>query len=420
MKEIRNALLDEKYYEIEHASGLKILVMPKPGYHTVYALFGTDFGSADMHFSLDGQEVILPAGTAHFLEHKLFESEEKDAFELFAATGARANAYTSFEKTCYLFSCSENFYQNLETLLGFVQEPYFTEQTIAKEQGIIGQEIKMYRDNPGWQSVFELFRALYHHYGINTDIAGSVESIAAITPQMLYSAYEAFYRPENMILSICGDVDVQKILAICDRCIKAAPQSAVQRIAPKEPLPPVTGKTLKRMPVSVPLYAFGYKEEVSGRVSIKERIETILLNQILIGPMSPLYQSLLEEGCMNEEFGSEYFTGRNNAFVFFSGTGEKGEYIKEQFEAEVERVRREGIEKELYDCVIKDMYGTIIKDFNAVEDIATDMLESALDGCGYFDEFEAFSSITIDSLQERLATKYALSRAAISLILPLE
>ena len=420
IKEIKNDLLGEKYYEIEHNSGLKILVMPKEQFKTSYALFGTRFGSADIRFSLDGREIRLPDGTAHFLEHKLFESEEKDAFELFAKTGARANAYTSFDRTAYLFSCSENFYENLKTLLNFVQEPYFTEKTIQKEQGIISQEIKMYRDNPDWQSMIELLKALYKNCAVNTDIAGSVESIAKITPDDLYSSYEAFYRPDNMLLCICGNVEVKKIEKICDECIKEASSKKAELINAEEPEQIVRAKTVKRMPVVMPIFSFGYKESFYKARTVRERLETIILNQILIGNMSPLYQSLLEEGRINEDFSSEYFTSRFNAAVVFSGTGENGELIKERFEAEVQRVKKEGIDKELFDCVKRDIYGTIIKSANSSEDMATDLLECYLNGYKYFDEFETIGSITVESLQKRLESEYDVNKSAISLILPSE
>ncbi|MBQ6380597.1 MAG: insulinase family protein [Clostridia bacterium] len=421
IKEISNDLLGETYYEIRHASGLKILVLPKEDYKTTYALFGTKFGSADNCFVLpDGRQFRLPDGTAHFLEHKLFESEEKDAFEKFAQTGARANAYTSFDRTCYLFSCSENVYENLESLLDFVSEPYFTEATVQKEQGIIGQEIKMYCDNPGWQAMMGLFEALYHRCAVNTDIAGSVESIATITPELLYAAYEGFYVPSNMVLCVCGHVEVEKIAAICDAHIRFADRLPATLQLPEEPLQVKEKRVVCTMPVTMPMFAFGYKEQSNGLKSLKERIETIILNQIIIGTMSPLYEALLEEGLIGEDFSSEYFTGRNYAAILFTGASENGELIQQRFEAEVERVRREGIDRALFDCVMKDMYGTMIKSFNAVEDIASEMMESEIGGYGFFEELALYQSLTVEDIEKRLQTKYNTEYAAISLIVPQE
>ena len=419
MRVIKNQLLGEQYYEIHHASGLTILVYPKPGFQSAYALFGTSFGSTDRSFTTrDGKHIALPDGTAHFLEHKLFESEEKDAFEKFAATGARANAYTSFDKTCYLFSCSENFYENLKMLLEFVGEPYFTEQTIAKEQGIIGQEIKMYRDNPEWQATMNLLGALYKNCAVNTDIAGSVESIAQITPEHLYSAYKGFYVPDNMVLSVCADVEVDKVLAVCDACLPKGGNGIAAVDIPREPETPRCDKTVNYMPVAMPLFAFGYKEHHEGLKSLREKLETVMLNQILIGTMSPLYERLMEQGLIGEDFASEYFTGRLYSAVLFTGSGENGEKVKALFEQEVERVKKEGIDPELFDCVLKDMYGTMIKGFNSVEDIASDMLECYMSGYGYFEELELFREITIEALEKRLLSKYESQKGAISLILP--
>ena len=186
IREVKSEFLREKYYEIDHSSGLKIYVWPKEGYNTAYGIFGTPFGSIYNHFTVNGEEVKVPDGIAHYLEHKLFESEEGDAFTLYASTGANANAYTSFEKTCYLFSCTNQFERCLEILLDFVRSPYFTEETVAKEQGIIAQEIKMYEDSPEWRVMFNMLEGMYENHPVRLDIAGTVESIAEITPDYLY------------------------------------------------------------------------------------------------------------------------------------------------------------------------------------------------------------------------------------------
>ena len=421
IKEVKNELLGESYFEAEHLSGLKVFVFPKAEYQSNFAIIGVPFGSADNRFTTaEGKMVSLPDGTAHFLEHKLFESEEKDAFEKFAATGARANAYTSFDRTCYLFSCSENFYTNLTSLLEFVSDAYFTEKTVAKEQGIIGQEIKMYRDNPEWQATMGLLSLLYENSGTGVDIAGSVESIARITPEILYTVYENFYLPQNMVLCVCGDVSAEKVLEVCDACLKPAERKVAQSTPFADPGAPSTQKAVKQMPVAMPVFAFGYRENRKGVVALKERMETVLLNQVLIGTMSPLYDRLMREGYIGEDFSSEYFTGRLYAAVLFTGSSENSEKIKEEFEKEVQRVRREGIDPQLFDCVIKDMYGTMIKGFNSVEDIASDMLDSFMGGFRYLDELELFKTITIEDLEQLLQQKYDIKQSALSLIVPME
>ena len=198
-------------------SGLTVLVRPMPGYSSTHVIFATKFGSIDRDFRLDGKEVHLPAGVAHFLEHKMFEDEDGDAFAKYAKTGANANAFTSFDRTCYLFTATQQLDESLDVLLGMVTHPYFTEQTIAKEQGIIGQEIKMYDDSPDWRLLNALFRCLYADHPLRDDIAGTVESIAELTPQMLYNCTKAFYAPSNMVLSVAGKITLAQAVDACKR-----------------------------------------------------------------------------------------------------------------------------------------------------------------------------------------------------------
>ena len=186
-KQIFEGFGEESYVKAVLDNGLEIYIMEKPQYSSSYAIYGTHYGSIDTKFSKNGSEMItVPEGIAHYLEHKLFEGEDGDAFSKYAKTGASANAFTSFDRTCYLFSCSDNFYENLDILLSFVQSPYFTKENVEKEQGIIGQEIRMYDDNPGWRVMFNLLKGMYHNHPVRIDIAGTVESIAQIDADLLY------------------------------------------------------------------------------------------------------------------------------------------------------------------------------------------------------------------------------------------
>ena len=214
-KKISSSLAKEEYFYMKHPSGLDIYVYPKKGYSSKYAVIGTNFGSINNTFKVKGEEsyTVLPDGIAHYLEHKLFESVDGDAFSLFSKTGASANAYTSFEKTAYLFSCSDNFEESLNILLDFVQSPYFTPQNVEKERGIISQEIKMYQDSPEWKMLINLLESLYHNHPVKIDIAGSVESIQKITPEILYKCYDAFYNLNNMAICLVGDIDPERIFS---------------------------------------------------------------------------------------------------------------------------------------------------------------------------------------------------------------
>ena len=217
MSEQRPAAAAARCEQVTLPSGLTVLCRTMPDYSTVHAAYVTAFGSIDRAFTLDGRAVTVPAGTAHFLEHKMFESEQGDAFDLYAQTGASANAFTSFDSTCYIFTATDQTDKNLDILLGMVGRPWFTKETIAKEQGIIGQEIKMYDDNPDWRLLTGLFRCLYRSHPIRDDIAGTVQSIAQLTPELLYACTDAFYRPANMVLAVAGSITLEEAVAACRR-----------------------------------------------------------------------------------------------------------------------------------------------------------------------------------------------------------
>ena len=220
---VKNERTGEQYTYVKHPTGLDIYIWKMEDYSTSYALFGTKYGSINTKFRTKNEKdfITVPNGIAHYLEHKLFENEDCDVFSLYAKTGASANAYTSFDKTCYLFSCTDNVYESLEILLSFVQSPYFTEETVQKEQGIIGQEIRMYDDNAGWRVFFNMLQGMYHNHPVKIDIAGTVESIAQINADLLYQCYNTFYNLNNMVLSIAGNIDEDKILEMCDKLLKS-------------------------------------------------------------------------------------------------------------------------------------------------------------------------------------------------------
>lgn len=243
-------------------SGLTVLCRTMPGYSTVHAMYATAFGSTTRRFTLDGKAVELPAGTAHFLEHKMFESEQGDAFELYAKTGASANAFTGYDRTCYIFTASGQIDENLDILLNMVGHPWFTEATIAKEQGIIGQEIKMYDDSPDWRLMTGLFRCLYKDHPIRDDIAGTVDSIAQLTPDLLYACTDAFYRPGNMVLSVAGNITLDQAVAACRRAglDKPAPDHTVT-VAANRPENNVPRPEMRfSMPVNKPCFALAFRE----------------------------------------------------------------------------------------------------------------------------------------------------------------
>lgn len=307
--EIKSEKLNDKYYKIKHTSGLTIYVSPKEGYKSAYAIFGTHFGSVNSHFITNGEEVIVPDGIAHYLEHKLFESEDGDAFTKYAKTGANANAYTSFNTTCYLFSCTDNFDESLRILLDFVRDPYFTKETVAKEQGIIGQEIKMYDDSPDWRVMMNLISSMFQNHPVRKDIAGTVETIAEITPELLYTCYNSYYNLNNMVLSVAGNVTPEQVIAIVDEILTKQDEPLdTQSIFPDEPYEVGQDYVEQKLSVAVPLFQLGFKEDAGDkRLTSKEIAETDILLSAFAGEASPLYKRLLDDELINQSFGYEYF-----------------------------------------------------------------------------------------------------------------
>ena len=419
MKKIRNELLKEEYFEIDHKSGLKILVMEKPDYSGAFAMFGTRYGSVDTCFRLKGEEsyTSVPEGIAHFLEHKLFESEELDAFERFAKTGANANAFTSFDRTCYIFQCSDNWQENLEILLDFVKAPYFTEETVQKEQGIIGQEIRMYQDDPDWQVLFNLLRGLYVNNPVRIDIAGTVESIAEINAELLYSCYKTFYNNSNMCLAVAGNVKAEEVVAIADRVLKIEEPVSFEQIVPEEPYEVASAYVEEKLGVEVPKFAVGFKESAEGIIPSPETV--LLYNlalEIISGKFSPLYTELLDEGLINTSFGKEYFYGRGFASVFFSGESKEPERVKERIVAEILRIKDEGISAEDFEICLKKKYGAEIYSYNDVNDLANNLCDAWLNYYGIFDTVELYRKITKQDVEAVIRNGFDVNNICLSVI----
>ena len=419
IKEIKNELLQDSYYEIDHASGLKIFVYPKENYSTSYAVFGTKYGSIDTCFKAEGEKEFteVPEGIAHFLEHKLFESEELDAFERYAKTGASANAYTSFDKTCYLFSCSKNFDKSLEILLDFVTQPYFTPETVKKEQGIIGQEIKMCNDDPGWESLFALLRAMYHRHPVKIDIAGTVDSISRITADLLYGCYETFYNPANMALAVAGNVSVEGVLEVADRILKPKKCRKIERKFEAEPASVVEDTVIRRLPVAMPIFTIGFKEDIkTPERTLKEVTESNILLDIIAGKTSPLYESLIDEGLINTAFDTEYFEGYGYSAHIFSGESENYEKVRERINEEIEKLKKTGVDEKDFERIKKKHYGSFIMNFNDVDSIANSLVGAYFNGEGLFDQLEVLESITAEDINSRLRNAFAVENSSMSVI----
>ena len=402
IKEVKNELLNEKYYDIDHPSGLKILVMPKENYSSTYAIFATKYGSIDTMIQMDdGTFKEIPEGTAHFLEHKLFESEDLDAFERFAKTGASANAYTSFDRTGYLFSCSANFKKNLEILLDFVQNPYFTQATVEKEQGIIGQEIDIYKDAPDWEVMFNCLRTMYHNLPVRIDIAGTQESIAQITAKTLYGCYDNFYNLHNMVLAVAGNVSVDEVIEVADKALKPVEGKMAQRKLIDEPKEVLDSYVEEKLSVATPQFMFGFKESWdTPERTTKEEISMEILLDMISGQSSELYKRLFDGKLINSSFGFEYFTGFGYSCVLFAGESNDPKSVSEEIVKEIKKFRETGFDKTAFDRTKKKLYGRMIMGMNDVEGLANNMAVSFFAGENIFTDFEIFKTVTLDDIND--------------------
>ncbi|MBQ2902966.1 MAG: insulinase family protein [Clostridia bacterium] len=406
VKQITNEKLGETVYCARHESGLEIRVMPKEGYSSAYAVFGVKYGSIDTAVKSDnGEFETIPEGTAHFLEHKLFESEDLNAFERFAKTGASANAYTSFEKTAYLFKGSENIGESLEILLDFVQNPYFTQQTVEKEQGIIGQEIRMYQDLPDWQVMFNLLRALYANHPVRIDIAGTQESIAKIDADLLYRLYKNFYNPANMVLCVAGAIEPQEVFDIVDRCIKKSETAKpAERKFEKESAKPVQSYIEEKLSVAQKQFLLGFKEELSEPLlSLEDEIASEIVLEALFGKSSPLFKRLLDEELIDMGFGSEMFNGFGFSCVMVGGTSCDPEKTADIIKSEIKKAQAEGIDPAAFERAKRKFYGRYVMCYNDIDDIANMMMNLYFNDYEPFAELEACKNLTLEKAAERLA-----------------
>lgn len=402
MQKIYSPELNETLYYKKHKSGLDIYSLPKEGYSKSYAIFATKYGSTDVKFKdyKTGNVIEIPDGVAHFLEHKLFEQPDgKNAFDIFSVTGASANAFTSFVMTAYLFSCTTDFYKNLETLVDFVQTPHFTDENIAKEQGIIGQEIRMYQDDPGWQVYFGAIEAMYHKNPVRRDIAGTVESIGTITKELLYTCYRNFYHPSNMALICVGDVDPDAVFETADKAISPefTALENIERFTVVEPDSVFQKNVCKKLSVSMPLFYIGFKEtEIDKTALLKTEIMNQILCECIFGQSSDLYRKLYENGLINGEFGYEISNEPSFSHIIIGGESPEPEKVRDIVMDELSKLCENGIPKDAFERIKRVFFGDFIRSFNSPEAIAHSLLDNLLKGNNLFDYIKIHNSVTYE------------------------
>ena len=410
--------LGEGYTRIEHPSGTTLMLCPMKGYSTAYALFATRCGSIDDSFSTgDGEMVQVPNGIAHFLEHKLFESEEGDAFEQYAKTGASANAYTSFDRTAYLFGCTDRFRESLEILLNLVTTPYFTEQTVKKEQGIIGQEIRMYDDDPDWRVYFNLLGALYQEHPIRIDIAGTVESIAGISADLLYRCYNAFYNLNNMVLSIAGNFEIKDVVEACDKILKPAAPVRVSTREVQEPDEIRTRRVEQTLEVAAPLFQIGFKGRAkSYRENILAQVTGELVCDLIAGESTALYRELYDEGLINAVFDTEVMAGPNYLVNIFSGESRDPDAVFARLTDGVRALQERGISEEDFERARRAAYGRYVGIYGNVESMAGMMVLAKLADFGAYEPLDLLGELTLNDAQAFLRENFDTERCALSVV----
>ncbi|WP_310550375.1 EF-P 5-aminopentanol modification-associated protein YfmH [Paenibacillus glufosinatiresistens] len=423
METLHYERLQETLYREVMDNGLQVYVLPKQGFTKTYATFATKYGSVDNHFRVAGQEeVTVPDGIAHFLEHKMFEEPEGDIFATFASNGASANAFTSFEQTVYLFSATEKIETNLSTLIDFVQRPYFTEQNVEKEKGIIGQEINMYADNPDWRVYFGLIEAMYTKHPVRIDIAGTVDSISTITKDTLYTCYNAFYHPSNMLLFVVGGVDPEAVFKLVrenQRAKSYGPQGEIERIFETEPAEVGLNRKECRLPVSLPKCLFGFKEAeagLDGPEAVRRDLITKLMLDLLVGSSTNIYQTLYEEDLISDSFGHEFNSSPQYAFSAIGGDTRDPDLLLGRFRELVEPILASGFREDDFERARSKKIGSYLRMLNSPESIAHEFTRYQFRGGDLFEVLPTYESITLEEVNERLRSHVDWNRLAVSLV----
>lgn len=423
MERKRYERLDETMFHTVLPNGLPIYVDEKPEYGKQFAFFATHYGGMNMRYQVEGgpwQET--PAGVAHFLEHKMFDTEDGNALQILAANGVDPNAFTSSSLTGYYFEGTDGFEENLRTLLSFVSVPYFTPESVAKEQGIIGQEIRMGEDNPDSEVFYNLLKGLYHHNPIRVHIAGTVESIAAITADTLYACHRAFYNPGNMVLCVAGNVNADRIAEIAAQVLPASPAPAVRTDFGGEEGPQVHQALVEcRMAVSAPQFQIGFKGEPPAQgEDLRQRLLGSLAGDVLFGPSSPLYARLYEQGLINGTFGGGYEAEPQCAFLAVGGESKQPEQVRDAVLAEAVRLAREGIDSDLWERQRKAAYGSMVRQLNSLENICIEAAQAHFAGEDFLMFPALFQSITKADAEEFIRRWCVPERTTLSIVWPKE
>ncbi len=420
LKEREYAAVGETAFTGETSAGLTVTVTPKPGYRKSMAFLAVNYGGADRDFRVGGRLVETPAGTAHFVEHRLFEVEgASNALTTLSERGANANAFTSPDMTAYYFECTDSFFENLELLLKFVSTPYFTDEDVDRERGIIAQEIRMTEDDPEDAVYYALLRCLYSRPALREPVAGSLESIGRITARTLLTAHDAFYIPGNMALAVAGDQDPARIFDMAEALMpeKLRPVPVREYGPPEEPTPLRTSAELE-MDVGAPMFLAGAKTKsgLRGRDSVKFELTASLALSSLLGAASPLYRELFESGDINETFGYDFENSAGASMLSFGGETQRPEYVCMRVLEEAANLAAKGIDPEFFARRKRAALGSALRALGSFENICYNVTAGGFAGYDYFDTVNVLKSVTREDARAFLAEYVTPEKCAVSII----
>lgn len=422
MEKIIYPKLGEALYVEKLPNGASVMVLPKAGYNKFFACYTTNYGGADRRFKYGGEWIDTPAGVAHFLEHKMFDTKDGNALNILSANGASPNAWTSSAMTTYYFECAEGFEENLKSLLSFVSVPYFTQESVDKEQGIIGQEIRMTDDEPDYVVYFNLLKALYAANPARDSVAGSVESIAEISADTLYACHKVFYNPSNMVLCVAGDVEPERVAEIAREVLPAEPGEVPERdYGPADTKKVYETETEVYMSVSAPQFLFGCRVEPApdGEGRLRQSVLSGLAVEYLTGRASPFYTELYSEGLIKNGFSAGISHAGGSAAFIAGGESRDPRAVLERFRVALEKLR-EGVDEELFDKVKKAVYGDNVRALDSFYGICTAMAEAHFAGYNALDEFEIFKNVTAQDMRQFVLDTFDTGDFALSIVSPAE
>ena len=413
--------MGETVFSARLDNGLTVYVDVKPSFQKSFAFFATDYGGMDMKFQMDGQWYDTPAGVAHFLEHKTFDTKDGNALQDLAANGASPNAFTSSAITGYYFESTEKFYENLKILLSFVSQPYYTQESVDKEQGIIGQEIRMIEDDPENQVYYAMLEGLYAHHPIRVSVAGTIESISHITADTLNLCHSAFYNPGNMVLCVAGNVDPEKVLEMAREILPKEGKGSIPRdYGPDEPAAAARSRTELKMEVSTPIFQLGWKMAPApkGEEQFRQKLIAELACEALLGNSSPLYVRLYRDGLINSSFSYGFDGYPSCAYAMAGGESTDPDAVASAVADEAARIGREGVDAALFARLKKGLYGAKVRSLNSFENICVGMAQAYFAGYDMLRFPEVFEGISQADVEACIRTCFTPERAALAVVQP--